>query len=123
MDSLDVPHRTFEYLMGGFICNEGADLARFHGESQVANPGDPFGNVFAWLWEHDKDSAVAAFANLLAEARRHGEEGDEVRLDELIKGLRFSLHRSRLAQEDEFWEVERVLKEQVPEHFGGRTDL
>ncbi|MEU1529793.1 hypothetical protein [Streptomyces fagopyri] len=123
MDSLEVPYRTFDYLLTGFICNEANEVAIYRVEGQSANPGDAFGNVFAWLWEHDKDSAVAAFASLLAEARKQGDEGDQVRLEELIKGLRSALHRSRLGQEEEFWEVERALKEQVPEHFGGRTDL
>ncbi|WP_393073033.1 hypothetical protein [Streptomyces sp. LN704] len=123
MDSLEVPCRTFDYLLTGFIRNEANDVAIYRVEGQSANPGDAFGNVFAWLWERDKDSAVAAFAGLLAEARKQSDEGDEVRLEELIKGLRLALHRSRLGQNDEFYEVERVLRDQVPEHFGGRTDL
>ncbi|MFJ5270933.1 hypothetical protein [Streptomyces sp. NPDC088358] len=123
MDSVEVPFRTFDHLLTGFIRNEADDVAIYRVEGQSANPGDAFGNVFAWLWERDKDSAVAAFAGLLAEARKQSDEGDEVRLEELIKGLRLALHRSRLGQKDEFYEVERVLRDQVPEHFGGRTDL
>ncbi|MFC5198152.1 hypothetical protein [Streptomyces kaempferi] len=123
MDSLEVPCRTFDYLLKGFIRNEAGDVAIYRVEGQSANPGDAFGNVFAWMWERDKDSAVAAFAGLLAEARKQSDEGDEVRLEELIRGLRLALHRSRLGQEDEFHAVERVLRDQVPEHFGGRTDL
>ncbi|MER5409000.1 hypothetical protein [Streptomyces sp. NPDC002769] len=123
MDSVEVPCRTFDHLLTGFIRNEANDVAIYRVEGQSANPGDAFGNVFAWLWERDKDSAVAAFAGLLAEARKQSDEGDEVRLEELIKGLRLALQRSRLGQKDEFYEVERVLRDQVPEHFGGRTDL
>ncbi|MGW1399294.1 hypothetical protein ACWCRF_11600 [Streptomyces sp. NPDC002405] len=123
MDSLDVPYRTFEYLLNGFISNEGIDISSFGKDAEVVIPGDAFGNVFAWLWEEHRDTAVGAFASLLAEARRSGDQDDEVRLESLIKGLRVALHRSRLGQEEEFWDVERALREQVPDHFGGRTDL
>ncbi|MFJ2398973.1 hypothetical protein ACIOTI_40430 [Streptomyces sp. NPDC087843] len=123
MDGVEVPLRTFDHLLTGFIRNEAADVAIYRVEGESANPGDAFGNVFAWLWEREKDSAVTAFAGLLAEARKQSDEGDEVRLEELIKGLRLALHRSRLGQKDEFHEVERILRDQVPGHFGGRTDL
>ncbi|MEU0035410.1 MULTISPECIES: hypothetical protein [unclassified Streptomyces] len=123
MDGVEVPWRTFDHLLTGFIRNEAADVAIYRVEGESANPGDAFGNVFAWLWEREKDSAVTAFAGLLAEARKQSDEGDEVRLEELIKGLRLALHRSRLGQKDEFHEVERILRDQVPGHFGGRTDL
>ncbi|WP_406360319.1 hypothetical protein OID55_10925 [Streptomyces sp. NBC_00715] len=123
MDEIEVPARVFDHLLTGFICDEGADLARFYKDGQVAHPGDAFGSVFAWLWESHRESAVAAFATLLAEARRRCEDGEEVSLDDLITGLRFALHRSRLAQTEEFAEVERTLRAEVPDHFGGRTDL
>ncbi|MFF2999500.1 hypothetical protein ACFVTC_33880 [Streptomyces sp. NPDC057950] len=123
MDSVEVPGRIFDHLLTGFIRNEANDCAVYRVEGQSANPGDAFGSVFAWLWERDRNSAVAAFAGLLAEARKQSDEGDEVRLEELIRGLRLALHRSRLGQQVEFHEVGRTLRDQVPEHFGGRTDL
>ncbi|RMB87345.1 hypothetical protein [Streptomyces shenzhenensis] len=123
MDRIGVPHRTFEHLLSGFIRSEAEEIAHFGRDAEVVIPGEPFGNVFAWLWEEDRDAAVGALSGLLAEARRVGQLGDEIRLESLIKGLRSALQRSRLGQEQDFREVERTLREQVPEHFGGRTDL
>ncbi|MFE7980253.1 hypothetical protein [Streptomyces shenzhenensis] len=110
-------------MLSGFIRSEAEEIAHFGRDAEVVIPAEPFGNVFAWLWEEDRDAAVRAFSGLLAEARRVGELGDEIRLESLIKGLRSALQRSRLGQEQDFREVERTLREQVPEHFGGRTDL
>ncbi|MFF0228054.1 hypothetical protein [Streptomyces sp. NPDC004629] len=123
MDRIGVPHRTFEHLLSGFVRSEAEEIAHFGRAAEAVIPGEPFGSVFAWLWEEHRDAAVGAFAGLLAEARRVGELGDEIRLESLIKGLRTALQRSRLGQEQEFWDVELTLREQVPEHFGGRTDL
>lgn len=123
MDDMEVPHRTFEYLLTGFVHSEALGLARFYKEGKVAHPGDPFGNVFAWLWDNPRDAAVSAFAHLLAEARDQAPAGEEVRMNDLLKGLRFALHRTRLSDAGEFDHVERTLREKVPEYIGGSTDL
>lgn len=85
MDHVEVPRRTFDYLLTGFVCHEAIDLARSYAESGIAHPGDPFGNVFAWLWEANRGNAVSLFADLLAEARRHAPEGKGLKLDDLIR--------------------------------------
>ncbi|MCX4671567.1 hypothetical protein OG453_33595 [Streptomyces sp. NBC_01381] len=123
MDDIAVPYRQFEQLLTGFVCYEGIDLGRFYKDGKVAHPGDPFGEVFAWLWDTRRDTAVSLFADLLAEARRNGPEGMEVTLDALISGLRFALHRTRISEANEYDEVERVLRTKVPGYFGGRTDI
>ncbi|WP_406507630.1 hypothetical protein [Streptomyces sp. NBC_00212] len=123
MDHVEVPRRTFDYLLTGFVCHEAIDLARSYAESGIAHPGDPFGNVFAWLWEANRGNAVSLFADLLAEARRHAPEGKGLKLDDLIRDLRFALHNTQLSHVREYEEVERTLRAKVPEYFGGRTDL
>ncbi|MFF3871216.1 hypothetical protein [Streptomyces sp. NPDC001978] len=123
MEDVEVPHRTFDHLLTGFVDSEATHLALFYKEGKVAHPGDPFGNVFAWLWDTRRDVAVSAFAQLLATARDNAPEGEELRLDDLISGLRFALHRSRLSDAGEFDDVERTLRAKMPLHFGGRTDL
>ncbi|WP_320784328.1 hypothetical protein [Streptomyces sp. CRN 30] len=123
MDHVEVPYRIFERLLAGFARAEGKDIAFFGRDAETVVPGDAFGDVFAWLWEERRETAVAAFADLLAEARRDGDVGDEVRLESLINGLRSALFRSRLGEEETFWEVGRTLREHVPDHFGGRSDL
>ncbi|MFD4563736.1 hypothetical protein ACFWOX_04775 [Streptomyces sp. NPDC058467] len=123
MDDVEVPHHTFEYLLTGFVHSEAVDLARFYKDGRVAHPGDPFGNVFAWLWDNRRDTAISAFAQLLATAQDNAPDGTELGLTELIKGLRFALHATRLSEAGEFDGVERTLRTQMPAHFGGRTDL
>ncbi|MFE2838328.1 hypothetical protein ACFXI6_46445 [Streptomyces mirabilis] len=123
MDDVEVPYRTFEYLLTGFVHGEAVDAGRHYKNGNVAHPGDPFGNVFAWLWDNRRDTAMSAFAQLLATARDNTPDGVELRMDDLIKGLRFALHRSRLSDAGEFDDVERTLRTEMPAHFGGRTDL
>ncbi|MFF7521297.1 hypothetical protein [Streptomyces pseudovenezuelae] len=123
MDEIEVPHRIFEYLLTGFVEAEARDLARFYSDGKVAHPGDPFGNVFAWLWDNRRGTAMSAFAQCLATARDNTPDGVELRMDDLIRGLRFALHSTRLSDPGEFDAVERALRAEMPEHFGGRTDL
>ncbi|MER5534534.1 hypothetical protein [Streptomyces mirabilis] len=123
MDDVEVPSRPFELLLTGFVCHEGLCLANNVAKGHSAHHGDPFGEVFAWLWGQRRGTAVSAFADLLAEARAQAPEGQEVRMDDLLKGLRFALHRTPLSEAREFEVVEATLRAKVPEYFGGRTDL
>ncbi|AZQ35928.1 hypothetical protein EJ357_22625 [Streptomyces cyaneochromogenes] len=123
MDDVEVPYRTFEYLLTGFVHGEAVDAGQRYTGGNVAHPGDPFGDVFGWLWDNWRDTAVSSFAQLLATARDNAPDGVELRMDALIKGLQFALHRSRLSDAGEFDDVERTLRAKMPEHFGGRTDL
>ncbi|MEU0660698.1 hypothetical protein [Streptomyces lavendulocolor] len=123
MNNIEVPLRTYELMRAGFVCDAAMDLARDFADSQIAHPGDAFGNVFAWLWERDRSSAVSLFADLLAEARRKAPAGKEVTLEDLVRDLRFALHSTQLSHHSAYQEIEQVLKSEVPEHFGGRTDI
>ncbi|MDT0380600.1 hypothetical protein RM572_17745 [Streptomyces sp. DSM 42041] len=123
MDRIDMPHRAFEHLLTGFVCYEGADLARTYKPGGVAHPGDPFGTVFAWLWEERRGTAVSLFADLLAEARRQADPGKEVTLDGLLRGLRFALHNTPLSHYTAYQAVEDELRTTVPEYFGGDTNI
>src|SRR5437868_8727383 len=123
MDDVEVPSQTFEYLLTGFVHGEAVDTGRRYTGGNVAHPGDPFGDVFAWLWDNRRDTAMSAFAQLLATASSNAPDGIDLRMDALLKGLRFALHRSRLSEAGELDDVERALRAKMPEHFGGRTDL
>lgn len=120
MNNIEVPLRTYEHLRTGFVCHEARDLARSYADNQLAHPGDPFGNVFAWLWERDRRSAVSLFVELLAEARRQAPTPDkEVALEDLVRDLRFALHNTPLSHLTAYQEVEQTLKSEVPQHLGG----
>ncbi|MGW3865768.1 hypothetical protein ACWEDZ_30415 [Streptomyces sp. NPDC005047] len=124
MDNMEVPQRTYEHLLTGFVCHEAIDLARSYADSGIAHPGDPFGNVFAWLWETNQGSAVTLLADLLAEARRHAPQpGKEVTLKALVRDLRFALHNTPLSHFTAYQEVEQTLNAKVPEYFGGLTNI
>lgn len=123
MDDIEVPSRPFELLLTGFACHWGEFVAKNITAGHSAHPGDPFGEVFAWLWETRRDTAVSVFADLLAEARAKAHEGQEVRLDDLLKGLHFAVHRTPLSEGGQFEVVEATLRARVPGYFGGRTDL
>ncbi|WP_432588519.1 hypothetical protein ABVG11_26685 [Streptomyces sp. HD1123-B1] len=124
MNNIEVPLRTYEHLLTGFICHEAIDLAGNYADSGLAHPGGPFGNVFAWLWETNPSNAVSLFADLLAEARRQAPEpGKEVTLKALASDLRFALHNTPLSHSSTYQEVEKTLEAEVPGYFGGRTNI
>jgi hypothetical protein len=57
-------------------------------------PGDPFGTVFAWLWEDDPDQAMVFLGDVMAVLRDHNPVADlspPVTLDEILSGLRLAL--------------------------------
>jgi hypothetical protein len=58
------------------------------------HPGDPFGTVFAWIWQDSPDQAMLFLADVLAALRDHNPVADldpPVTLDELLSGLRLAL--------------------------------
>lgn len=124
MQDYQVPHRVFERTLFGFACFEAQDLASDFKKGDVAHPGDPFGEVFAWLWDTHRSHAISLFVDLLSEARRHAtSEEDTVRLDDLITGLRFAMHDTHLSHYKEYEKVEKILREEVPPWFGGDTSI
>ncbi|WP_020117553.1 hypothetical protein [Streptomyces canus] len=123
MDDVVVPYRPFECMLTGFVNDTAVDLARFYKDGHVAHPGDPFGEVFAWLWDYQRSTAVSSFAQLMATAKDNTPDGTKLTMEELIRGLRFALHRTRLSDAGEFDAVERTLRKELPARFGGRTDL
>ena len=124
MDDYQVPHRVFEQMLSGFVCFEAQDLASDFKKGDVAHPGDPFGSVFAWLWDTERETALSLFAELLAEAQRGApSEENRVRLDDLIRGLRHALHHTGLSHFREYEKVEKVLREEIPKHFSGDPNI
>lgn len=119
LSDITMPSEIFHRLLTGFTASEGEDLARDYTRGKVAHPGDPFGEVFAWLWDNRRSTAIALTADLLATARGQADsKGQAVSLDDFLAGLRFALHATHLAHHREFEKVEAVLRRRVPEYFG-----
>lgn len=122
VDDYRVPYRVFHHLLTGFVCDEGRDLASDYKKGEVAHPGDPFGRVFAWLWDLDRDIATHLVADLLAEARRAAKKGqDEVRFSDLLDGLHFALP-THLAHHEQYATVRGYLEAEVPKRYGREPD-
>ncbi|MBL1102756.1 hypothetical protein [Streptomyces coffeae] len=44
-------------------------------------------------------------------------------LKSLVSDLRFALHNTPLSHSSTYQEVEKTLKAEVPDYFGGRTNI
>jgi hypothetical protein len=96
-----LPRRVYETLKAGFTANSADWLIHqiLHDKPAAANRvlhlGDPFGRVFAWVWEDDPDQAMVLLGDFLADLRNHhpraGDINPPIRLDEVLSGLRLAL--------------------------------
>lgn len=117
-DDRTVPYEVFTKLCTGFTQYEGADLARDYKRGEVAHPGDPFGAVFAWMWENDRDLAVWTLGDLFAVARGETDDGNKLRLDDLLDGLAFALHGTPYAREEHMRQIRLKAWDVVPGMWG-----
>jgi hypothetical protein len=88
---------VYETLKAGFVVRSadsltgqlGENAAHAGPEHRVLHPGDPFGRVFAWVWDDDQDQAMVLLADYLASLRqgRGADIDPPVRLDEVLAGL------------------------------------
>jgi hypothetical protein len=94
---VNIPIAVYEKVRSGFIASEADRLVqRFYEmpDDRVAHLGDPFGQVFAWIWSRNRDEVMLVLADYLADIRHHPriEEIDPpITFDEILKGLRPAL--------------------------------
>jgi hypothetical protein len=73
---------------------DGAHSQRHYPPGRLAHPGDGFGRIVAWMWNHDRDEAMLFLADYFAELRQHQYLASHltppVSLDELLSGLRLA---------------------------------
>jgi hypothetical protein len=93
--TIAIPYRVYGTLKVGFAKGEADELIRevadAPADDRVDHLGDPFGLVFAWVWNKDKDEAMMLLSDYLAELRLHHLLADKInppiRLDEVLSGL------------------------------------
>ena len=93
-ETITIPRRVYETLTAAFAAHEAEWLTRQIRDEpqhrQIMHLGDPFGRVFAWIWNDDPDRAMFFLAEYLAALRDHNPVADlspPVRLDEVLRGL------------------------------------
>lgn len=97
--AITLPYRVYGTLKAGFVKGEADWLMRevvdMPADDRVLHLGDPFGRVFAWVWNDDKDTAMMMLSDYLSELREGHLLADKVnppiRLDEVLRGLRPAL--------------------------------
>lgn len=123
--TVTLPRRVYQTLTSAFAAHSAEWLTRqIQDEPQhrkVMHLGDPFGLVFAWLWNDDPHQAMDLLAGYLAVLRDHNPVADlrpPVRLDEVLHGL-------RLALPHDFRDYDQVVaraRSEVPGYYGGDPD-
>jgi hypothetical protein len=97
--TITLPYRVYGTLKAGFVKGEAdwvmREVVDMPADDRVFHLGDPFGRVFAWVWNDDKDVAMILLSDYLAELREGhllAEKIDPpIRLDEVLRGLRLAL--------------------------------
>jgi hypothetical protein len=125
--TIALPYRVYRTLLAGFVKGEADWLMREVVESsedhRVLHLGDPFGRVFAWVWNDDKDAAVSMLSNYLAELREGhllaNQIDPPIRLDEVLGGLRPALPHG-FADYDE---VVTKARREVRRHYGADPNV
>lgn len=114
MSDLHIPHNIFGYLMGALAREEATELAESFQESGLAHPSERFGEVFAWCWEEDRDTAMHLLTQLLLAAQQQCEPGEEITLEKLLDDLRYGLHRTKLGRDYEYQAIRDYAEVEVP---------
>ena|ERR1700712_2120313 len=96
-DSRSIPHRVRRILLGGFIASSAGRVIygwQQRGRPHHVNLGALTGEVLAYLWADDPDTAMVFLSDYLAELNMHHPEAGtfgKVGLDELLDGLSLCL--------------------------------
>lgn len=120
--TVDVPDNVLSTLLAGFVAGAASrtldSAADRSSRPEFLHPGDPFGRVLAWVWQLSPDRAMIQLADYLAELRVHGPGAGDldppIRLEEILRGLRFALPQG-FTDYDQI--VERA-RQQVPRLYG-----
>jgi hypothetical protein len=120
--SFEVSDRILERLLTAEVCVSAHwNLCSPHSVGDKSHPGDPFGEVLAWLWTTGRRDRAALFvADYLAEMRVHNphapEEGSRLTLDALLMGVGFAVSASM--DQPEIKTLQDFLADQVPRYYG-----
>jgi hypothetical protein len=121
--TISIPYRVYTTLKAGFVKGVADSVIRDALEAESADHrifhlGDNFGRVFAFVWSHDKDSAMLLLADFLGALREGHALADQVkpplRLDEILRGLRRALPSGF----SDYDEVVTMARRQVREYYG-----
>jgi hypothetical protein len=120
--TIALPYRIYGALKDGFVKGEADWLMRevveSSGDDRVLHLGDPFGRVFAWVWNDDKDDAVRMLSDYLAELREGhllaSQIDPPIRLDEVLGGLRLALPRGF----SDYDEVVTKARREIRRYYG-----
>jgi hypothetical protein len=122
LEKIEIPNHIFGYFANAFAREEAVDLAHSFQEGGLAHPSERFGEVFAWCWEEDRETAMRLLAQLLLAAQEQCETDDELTLDKLLDDLRYGLHRTKYAREEEYFDIQSYARTEVPAWIDGGQD-
>lgn len=98
---LTLPTEVYATLRAGFVAYEASTLIggilrdRPSQANRIQNLGDPFGKVFAWVWETDQDQAMMLLDEYLSYLRKWDPQAKliqpRIERDEVLAGLRMAL--------------------------------
>lgn len=115
MTELHVPDEIFQHLARAFIHEEGCELADNYKAGGLARPSDDFGDLFAWAWQTDRDLAMQILAQLLKTANASSDLDEPISAEQLLDGLRYSLHRTHYAREYEYSDIRDMAERELPD--------
>jgi hypothetical protein len=111
-----VPNHVFEKIVGGFIQQTADEMLGQHRGRSLLHPGDPFGQLIAWVWENHPDEAPHYVADLLSELRYHRPGADQtITLDDLLAGLQFAIAPNMSGADADA--LTAALRAGVPDYF------
>jgi hypothetical protein len=126
MRDVTVPQRVYETLVAGAVEASAAWLVRSVLDDpqhrEVLHPGDPFGRIIAWCWQHNPDEAMMRMGDYLEHVRkwqpRAGEIQPPIRMSEILSGLRFAWPSTTGGYE----EFAAAARDQVQGYYGANPE-
>lgn len=96
--TITIPRQVYRTLTTAFAAHEAESITRQIRDNpqnrDIMHLGDPFGSVFACIWDDDQDGAMLFLADYLTALRNHNPVADlnpPIRLDEVLRGLCLAL--------------------------------
>jgi hypothetical protein len=116
-----LPQRVYRQLVAAFATHSAEWITRMIQRDpqhrDAMHPGDPFGTVFAWIWQDNPDQAMLFLADTLAALRDHNPVADlnpRVTLDELLRGMRLALPHDFTG----YQQMVETARREVPVYYG-----
>lgn len=121
-DSVEVPLRILNrLLLAEAVASAHWELCGQWSHAGFSHPGDPFGEVLAWLWASGRRDRAALFAtDYLSEMRLHNPhspaEGSRLTLEDFLVGV--GQATSGALDHEQIVELRRFLDSEVPKYYG-----